>query len=214
VKTCKRIDPEKPQPVIIQAAAGCIHTGGVVAFPTSCLYGLGADAFNVDAVDKVFRLKQRPYNKPLSVLIKSVKDLDRLVRRVTPAAETLMDHFWPGRITLIFDARDTLPANLTSGTGKIGVRLPAHPVASALVNSLNGPITATSANLSGQPGCSQITDLADQMVSSLDLILDAGTLKGGHGSTVIDATGDSFIILREGSIPSEDIFRILGKTSE
>lgn len=205
----RRIDPINPQHDLIVDAARVIEKGKVVMFPTSFIYGLGADAFNVDAIDKVFRIKKRPYNKPLSVLVKNRKSLYRLVQDIPSYASIIMDRFWPGKITIVFKAKDDLPENLTAGTNTIGVRIPEHPAASALVDVLNNPITGTSANFSGKSGCSQISDLDPLIADELDLILDAGPLKGGVGSTVIDVTGDAPAILREGSVPAKDIFAVL-----
>jgi L-threonylcarbamoyladenylate synthase len=119
-----------------------------------------------------------------------------------------MDHFWPGGVTLVFKAVDTVPQHLTAGTGKIGIRLPGHPVAAALVDSLGGPLTGTSANLAGRPGSRRIDDLEPNLVQQLDAVLDAGTLKGGTGSTVVDVTQDIPRILREGEISEKEILTL------
>jgi L-threonylcarbamoyladenylate synthase len=116
-----------------------------------------------------------------------------------------MDQFWPGRITLVFEAEDTVPQYLTAGTGKIGIRQPEHPVAAALVKALEGPITGTSANRSGKSGCHRVADLDPRLARKLDLILDAGSLKGGSGSTVVDVTEAIPRILREGEVKEEEI---------
>ncbi|NQT69795.1 MAG: threonylcarbamoyl-AMP synthase [Desulfobacteraceae bacterium] len=203
------INPLNPQPDLISEAARVIKNGGIVLFPTRYLYGLGADALNSEAVDRVFAIKQRPSNKPLSVLINHQNDLSWLVRNVPQAAVKIMESFWPGDITIVFEANATLPRNLTAGSGKIGVRLPQHPVAVALTNAVQVPITATSANLTGRGGCSRVTDLDPLVADKLDLMLDAGPLEGGTGSTVIDVTVDVPKILREGAVPAKDIFAIL-----
>lgn len=203
------MDPSAPSPDGIKAAARVIRRGGVVAFPTRCLYGLGADAFNPGAVEKVFQIKDRPHHKPILVLIRSKDILGTLVRSIPSAAYPLMERFWPGRLTLLFEAAAALSPRLTAGTGKIGVRLPGHSVASALVRELENPITGTSANLSGSPGISQVGDLSPILTKQLDLILDSGLLKGGVGSTVVDITVFPPKVLREGGIPSKDLFRAL-----
>jgi len=208
-KTIK-IDPLDPRHDLIIKAAHVIQKGGVVAFPTRYLYGLGADAFNTEAVDRVFEIKQRPYNKPLLVLLDRQENLIRLVRKVPSAAKRIMERFWPGEVTIVFEAKGNLPANLTAGTGRIGVRMPQHPVALALTRAIGSPITATSANVTGHVGCSQIQDLDSLIAEKLDLILDAGLLKGGTGSTVVDVTSDSLKILREGAIPARDILAVHG----
>jgi L-threonylcarbamoyladenylate synthase len=205
----RKIDPINPLPDIIREVADVIKKGGIVLFPTRCLYGLGADAFNVDAVNRIFKIKRRPVNKPISVLIKNIKAIEEFVQYVPPYASKIMDNFWPGKVTIIFEAKAGLPVILTAGTGKIGIRIPEHTVPSALANMIDNPITGTSANLSGSPGCSMVSDLEPPIADELDLILDAGRLKGGAGSTVVDVTGDAPKILREGAVPAKDIFAIL-----
>jgi L-threonylcarbamoyladenylate synthase len=138
-------------------------------------------------------------------LIKSRKDLYSLVTDIPIAAHKLMDAFWPGRITLVFNARPEVPDILTSGTGKIGIRLPEHPVAVALVNMLDHPITATSANLSGMEGVFQIQDLREDFMRDVSLILDGGPLKGGQGSTVVDVTTDPPSVMREGETRGKEV---------
>ncbi|MCG2754546.1 MAG: threonylcarbamoyl-AMP synthase [Desulfobacteraceae bacterium] len=209
VDKIKRIDPVNPQHDVIVEAARVIERAGIIMFPTSFIYGLGADAFNVDAIDRVFRIKNRPHNKPLSVLVKNREALYGLVQYIPPYASIIMDRFWPGKITIVFKAKDGLPENLTAGTNTIGVRIPEHPAACALVNALDNPITGTSANFSGHAGCSQISDLDPMIADELDLILDAGPLEGGIGSTVIDVTGNLPKILRQGAVAAKDIFAVL-----
>jgi len=143
------------------------------------------------------------------VLIKHQDDLSLLARNVPQSAVSIMERFWPGDITIVFEAHAALPSKLTAGTGKIGVRLPQHPVAVALTNAVQVPITATSANLTGRGGCSRVSDLDPVVTDKLELILDAGPLEGGTGSTVIDITVDVPKILREGAISAKDIFAIL-----
>ena len=201
----KRIDSQNPDPELIKEAAGVIKQGGVIVFPTRCLYGLGADAMNPDAVERIIEIKQRPADKPILVLIHSKKQLEMLVEKIPPAANAIMEAFWPGRVTLVFDARGTLPDLLTAQTGKIGVRLPGHPVAAAMLRQVKGPVTGTSANLSGRPGCSRLSDMDRQITGQVDLVLDAGRLQGGVGSTVVDVTEEPPQILREGQIAASQI---------
>jgi L-threonylcarbamoyladenylate synthase len=207
----RNIRPANPEPDLIREAARVIRDGGVILFPTTCLYGIGADALNFSAVERVFAIKHRPYDKPILVLIRGIEELNKLVLEVPPAAKRLMDRFWPGRVTIVFKGKDTLPDRLTAGTGKIGVRLPGHPVAAALLNELKRPITGTSANISGDVGCWRISDLPCGIVEEVDLLLDAGTLKGGTGSTVVDVTEDPPKILREGEVPKKEIFAVISR---
>jgi L-threonylcarbamoyladenylate synthase len=208
-KTVVQVDPEHPADAAVMQAVALVRAGGVIAFPTRCLYGLGADAFNAEAVARIFRIKKRPLHNPILILIDRPDRLERLVSEVSPAAPRIMDRFWPGRITLVFRAGDNVPSYLTAGSGKIGIRLPGHPVAAALVNALQTPLTGTSANLSGRPGCRRIEDLEFQIAGKLDLILDAGPLQGGRGSTIVDVTVDPPKILREGEVSGAEITTLL-----
>jgi len=205
----RKINPEEPEPQIIAEAAAVIKKGGVVVFPTRCLYGLGADAMNPDAVERIFEIKKRPDNNPIPVLIDSREQLEVLVKKIPPAAAALMDAFWPGRMTLVFKARNSLPARLTAGTGKIGVRLAGHPAAAEIVRHVKGPVTGTSANLSGRPGCIRLPDLDVQIAGQVDMVLDAGRLQGGVGSTVVDVTEEPPRILREGAVTANQILEAL-----
>jgi L-threonylcarbamoyladenylate synthase len=201
-----QVDPLNPRDDHIVKSFQIIKDGGVIVFPTQYLYGLGADALNVEAVDKVFEIKQRSYHKPLLILIPHRQDLKRLVQHVSSAAVHIMNCFWPGAVTLVFKAKDTVPENLTANTGKVGIRMPQHPVALALSRAVGGPLTATSANITGDSGCSTVSDIDLRISDNVDLILDAGPLKGGTGSTVVDVTIDPPKILRDGAIPAKDIF--------
>ena len=204
----RKINPKKPETEILEEAAAIIQQGGVIAFPTRCLYGLGTDAFNPEAVERIVQIKQRSEENPILVLIDSRKRLNSLVKHVPRVADAIMDAFWPGRVTLVFEARDSLPDPLTARTGKIGVRLPGHPVASALAKHVQRPLTGTSANISGQPGCFRAQDLDPAIANQLGLILDAGTLIGGVGSTVVDVTVTPPQILREGAVTTEEVLNV------
>lgn len=199
------IDPERPDAGIIKAAADMIHRGGVVLFPTRLLYGLGADAANPSAVDRLFRLKGRPRNKPILLLISRKAWLADLAVDIPPAAQRLMDQFWPGRVTLVFRAKPTIYHGLTAGSGNIGIRLCAHPVSVALTEAVGRPITGTSANRSGEPGGSRLSDLHRDLLEGTDLALDAGPLRGGTGSSVVDVTVEPPKVLREGAVTKREI---------
>jgi L-threonylcarbamoyladenylate synthase len=204
----RKINATIPEPEIIAEAAAVIRQGRVLAFPTRCLYGLGADAFNAEAVERAVKIKQRSEQNPILVLIDSKKQLESLVMHIPSAADAIMEAFWPGRVTLVFEARNSLPDQLTAQTGKIGVRLPGHPVAAAIVQQVKGPVTGTSANISGQPGCYRAQDLDPTIASQLGFILDAGTLAGGIGSTVVDVTVTPPRILREGQVTAGEVLSV------
>jgi L-threonylcarbamoyladenylate synthase len=205
----RKVDPGRPCSDAILEAARTICSGGVVVFPTTSLYGLAVDASNPAAVEKVFAVKQRPLNKPILILVPNLRDIHNLVHDIPLAAERIMTALWPGKLTLIFKAGNGLLPSLTAGTGKIGIRLPVYPVARLLVQAVGRSITATSANISGQIGCSRIADLDSAVAAAVDLILDAGPLKGGAGSTILDVSEDPPVLLREGSIPQSRIFSVL-----
>jgi L-threonylcarbamoyladenylate synthase len=196
-----RVDSERPARVSIVQSARAILSGGLVVFPTRCLYGLAADALNEEAVQKVFRAKGRSPENPVLILVRHQDDLKELVTVVPETAVKLMAKIWPGGLTLVFPAAETVPAVLTAGTGKIGIRLPSHPVARALVAAVGRPITGTSANVSGRPGCADIELLAERIATSAAVIIDSGALAGGAGSTVVDVTRGEPVILRSGAVP-------------
>ncbi|BBO86266.1 hypothetical protein DSCO28_68320 [Desulfosarcina ovata subsp. sediminis] len=195
-----RIDPAHSDSGCIQLAVERLKRGGVIVFPTSGLYGLGADALSERSVQRVFAIKRRPADKPVLVLLSGIQDMNRLVREVPDYARPLLT-LWPGGITFIFPAAEAVPAALTGGTGKIGIRLPLHPVARALAEGLGGPITGTSANISGRPPASSVAALDPGIRRAADLILDAGKLSGGPGSTIVDVTCWPVRVVREGAVP-------------
>ncbi len=201
------INTNHPDPVLIQQAVRLMKQGGVVVFPTTGLYGLGADATNATAIDRIYKIKGRSSAKPILILIKNEHHLNDLVANVPPIAVDIIKEHWPGGVTLVFDARNILPANLTAGTGKVGVRLPAHPVAAALVSESDFPITATSANLAGDDGCATIDKIPFEVIDKVDLVLDAGTLTGRGASTVVDVTGSKPVVLRKGRVSVADIVK-------
>jgi len=203
------VNPVSPESGLIAKAVYSLKKGGVIVFPTRCLYGLGADAFNIDAVKKIFAMKQRPFSKPVSILIKSISCLEMVVKNIPDAALLLIEKLWPGGITIVFEAKKSVPDILTAGTGKIGVRMPGHPVAAALLDRFDGPITGTSANISHSIGCSNPSKLDSEIAGHIDLILDAGELESGSGSTVVDITLNPPLILRHGTVSAKKIFSAL-----
>ncbi len=205
------VDSDNPEPDIIKRAGKIIQNSGVVIFPAQCLYGIAVNALNEKAVKKVFTLKQRPLDNPILTLIHDQTQLSDLVQTIPEPAQKLMDAFWPGNLTIVFKAKNHIPDILTANTGKIGIRIPAHPVAKALVRYLNSPITGTSANLSGQQSCDQTNQLDPLLTANTDLILDAGNLKGGIGSSIVDITLSTIKIIREGEVSTLKINEILDK---
>jgi L-threonylcarbamoyladenylate synthase len=193
------IDPLSPSSADIGRATDTLIKKGVVVFPTTGLYGLGADARSAEAVRRVFAIKSRSIIKPILVLLSGIGEIETLVQTIPVYAEPLLG-LWPGGITFVFDSRDSVLSELTGGTGKIGVRIPVHPVAKALVTHFGGPITGTSANLAGRPAATRVADLDEEIRSRVDLVLDAGPLAGGAGSTVLDVSAWPVKLLREGAV--------------
>jgi L-threonylcarbamoyladenylate synthase len=189
----------------IEKAGRWILQGKVVAFPTETFYGLAVDARDAEALQKIFRVKQREEDKPLLLLVADQTWLPGLVNNIPPRAGPLMEKFWPGPLTLVFEASAHLPPLLTANTGKIGLRISSHPVAQALVRVVGRAITATSANLSGQPSASEAREVFQSLGKKIEAILDGGKTPGGLGSTVVDVSGVSPRIIRQGAIPQVEL---------
>jgi len=196
----RTVDPETPDVRAIAAAAAVVEAGGLVAFPTESFYGLGADALDSDAVARVFEAKGRPEHKALLVLVDSIDMAMGLAARISDGARALMARYWPGPLTLVLEAADRVPAGLTGGGSTIGVRMPGHAVARALVRSAGRPITAPSANPSEAPPALTAAAVREYFEGQVELILDGGTTAGGVGSTVADCTVWPPRILRQGPV--------------
>ncbi len=181
--------------------------GGVVAFPTDTVYGLGAAVSSARGVQKVFSIKGRSATQALPVLIANVEQLGEVAVEVSPEAMRLAGLFWPGPLTLVLKRADRVPLLVTAGGGTVGVRVPDHPVPLALIRGLGEPITGTSANLSGLPACKTAAEVRGQLGSLVDYVIDAGPLPGGTESTIVDMTESVPKILREGAVSRADIER-------
>ena len=179
--------------------------GGVIAYPTETFYGLGVDPFNEAAVDKLFKLKGRDPDKPISILIKDKKMLFEIVEEIPSSAEILRKRFWPGPLTIIFKAKKTIPSVITGNTGKIGVRISCNLITQKLLEIIDSPITTTSANPSGKKSPLTAGEVADYFGDKIDLIIDGGLLSGKLGSTIVDATEEKLKVIREGEIPVKTV---------
>ena len=191
----------------ISVGAETILGGGVVALPTESFYGLAVDATNAQAVEKIFAIKKRGPDLPILILISSIGELTEYVIEVPPAAKELGKRFWPGGLTMIFESAPILPLSLTGGTGKIGIRISSHPLAHAIAQPLSGPVTGTSANISGTPPCTTADQVLECLGTEVDIVLDGGPTQGKNPSTVLDVTVDPPLIVREGMITAEEIMR-------
>ena len=195
------------QSAIVKAAA-ILRSGGTVAFPTETVYGLGANALDPDAVAKIFAAKQRPAWDPLIVHV-SDQDMLRLVAaEIPPSAARLMEAFWPGPLTLLLPRRHPIPLAVTAGRPLVGVRMPRHPVALALIAAAGVPIAAPSANRFGRISPTQARHVAEDLEGRIDAILDSGETTHGLESTVVEASGDSCVVYRPGVITLEQIRNI------
>ena len=184
----------------VTRAAQIIRAGGIVAFPTESFYGLAVDAADDAAIRRLFDIKKRSRDQPVLILIPNVEVIDRYVVKITSTARKLMTRFWPGGLTLVFRAAASVSPLLTAGTGRIGIRWSSHRLATELAHAVGRPITGTSANLSGQPGCISASAVSGMLPGRLDFILDGGETEGGTGSTILDVTVDPPVILREGLV--------------
>lgn len=204
-----KIDPINPERPLILKAARILREGGIVAYPTETFYGLGADAENVKAIERIYTIKGREDKKPISILIGSKEDITKYALHITERGEKLMNRFWPGALTLVFEASRNVPEILTAGTGKIGIRLSSHAISTHLVQNIPESLTATSANVSGKKECSSAREVMEGLGNAIDAVIDGGTTPGGLGSTILDVTEDPPRILREGIIPISLINEIL-----
>jgi L-threonylcarbamoyladenylate synthase len=191
-------------------AVAALERGEVIAFPTETLYGLGANALNAAAVEKVFQLKGRDAANPIPVLVADRAMLMSLVSEVSPLGEKLIAAFWPGPLTIVFPARGDIPRPLLNAQGGIGVRISSQPIARELVRALGRPITATSANLSGQPPARTAAEAGEYFSGQIAVVIDGGRLESRTGSTVVEIVGEALRIIRAGEIDRAKLEEVLG----
>ena len=204
------IDLSKDEQQGIKEAARLLQAGEVVAFPTETVYGLGADALNARAVEKIFLAKGRPQDNPLIVHIAQPEQAAELAQ-ITPLAEKLMESFWPGPLTIVMRKKDAVPLEVTAGMDTVGIRLPENEYARKLILAAKTPIAAPSANVSGYPSPTRAQHVYHDLKGKIPLILDGGACSVGVESTVVNATGESCVILRPGGVTAEMIAEVLGK---
>ncbi|MEW6379909.1 MAG: L-threonylcarbamoyladenylate synthase [bacterium] len=210
-----RVDPHRPEPSSLRKAAQVIREGGLVIFPTDTLYGLGCSAFHEPCLDRIFSLKERPSAKPLPVLVSGPGQLAELIRGpVSALAHDIIQEFWPGALTLIFQAADRVLARITGGTKTIGVRMPGCQLTLDLINLARVPLAATSVNISGRPVHQEMRSMIAEWAPKVELILDAGAVQGNLASTVLDLTTHPPRLLREGAISARRLHRYLGPDPE
>jgi L-threonylcarbamoyladenylate synthase len=205
-----KVNAENPEPAKIQIAAQIIQNGGLVAFPTETVYGLGADALNPKAVLALFEAKKRPLDNPPIVHVVSISEVYPLVTGVPDKAELLMKQFWPGPLTLIFKRSKLVPSVTTAGLDTVAIRMPKHKVALELIKQSRRPIAAPSANLAGKPSPTTASHVYEDLNGRIDAIIDGGDTNIGVESTVLDLSVDPPMLLRPGGTPFEALKNVLG----
>ncbi|EPY6470061.1 L-threonylcarbamoyladenylate synthase [Clostridium sporogenes] len=198
-----RLDENNIDEHVISKAGNILRQGGLVVFPTETVYGLGANALDKDAVKKIFKAKGRPQDNPLIVHISKVKDIEKLVKKIPPIAQKLMDKFWPGPMTIILKKKDIIPNETSAGLDSIGIRMPSNKIAMELISMAGVPIAAPSANLSGKPSPTDLETCIEDLDGRVNAILGGDNSEVGVESTVIDCTIDPPCILRPGGITLE-----------
>lgn len=195
----------------IERAAEFLRDGKLVVFPTETVYGLGANGLDKEAVAKIFEAKERPQDNPLILHIAEQEQVLDLVKYVPPKAKDLMDMFWPGPLTMIFERSEIVPNEITAGLDTVAIRMPSHPIAHAILKKANIPVAAPSANTSGKPSPTRLSHVLTDMDGKVDMIVDGGLANWGIESTVLDITADPPVILRPGGVTKEDLELFLGE---
>jgi len=208
-----QVDARNPEPEIIELAARYIKAGELVAFPTETVYGLGADAFQAIAVEKIFLAKGRPSENPLLVHVSNLNQVQQLTMEMSLTARKLMERFWPGPLSLILPSLPNIPEIIRGGQRGVGLRMPSHPVALALIEA-TGPLAAPSANLYGRPSPTNAGHVRQDLNGKIAAVLDAGDTGAGLESTIIDLTSENCKVLRRGGTTVEALEEFLGAKIE
>lgn len=206
-----RVDPYDPRDDLLVPCADALRAGGLVAFPTETVYGLGANALMPEAVARIFAAKGRPQDNPLIVHVSRIESVPALVAGISPTAARLMETFWPGPLTLLFPRSDRVPPVVTAGLPTVAVRMPDHPVAHRLIDLAGVPVAAPSANISGGPSPTTFESTLSDLAGRVDFIVDGGPAGIGVESTVLDISGAVPVVLRPGGLPLEDLQQVLGE---
>jgi len=206
-----KVDPHQPEPEKIRIAAEVLNSGGLVAFPTETVYGLGANALDEKAVLRIFEAKNRPADNPIIVHIANRDDIYVLSENVPQIAEELIDEFWPGPLTLLFAKSDAVPNQVTAGLATVAIRMPSHAIANALISEAEVPVAAPSANLAGKPSPTSAKHVMDDLLGRIEVLIDGGEVGYGVESTVLDLTTDPPAVLRPGPITVEELRKFAGE---
>ena len=206
----RKIDNLYSDHKFIEEAAGILQRGGLVAFPTETVYGLGANGLSAEACRKIYEAKGRPGDNPLILHIGDIEGLYEIAEEITPTAKKIIDKFWPGPLTMIFKKRPCVPDNVTGGLDTVGVRFPSNEIARELIRLAKVPVAAPSANSSGKPSPTRASHVQFDLDGKIDMILDGGAADFGLESTIVDATGGKAGILRPGAVTKEMLEGLLG----
>lgn len=209
----KKIDKNQKDTDIIAEAGRILKEGGLVAFPTETVYGLGADALNEDAAKKIYAAKGRPSDNPLIVHIANMEALDKITTSIPAAAKVVADAYWPGPLTMIFDKSEVVPLGTTGGLDTVAVRMTSHEIAREVIEAGGGYIAAPSANTSGRPSPTTAQHVEEDMNGKIDMIVDGGMVDIGVESTILDMTVTPPMILRPGAITREMLEELIGEVS-
>ncbi|MCM1048405.1 MAG: L-threonylcarbamoyladenylate synthase [Clostridiales bacterium] len=209
-----KVDKQNIEADVVKLAGDIIKDGGLVAFPTETVYGLGGDALNPDSSRKIYAAKGRPSDNPLIVHISRIEDLPKIVKTIPESASKLAQTFWPGPLTMIFDKSDIVPYETTGGLETVAVRMPSQPVAKAFIEAAGGYVAAPSANRSGRPSPTSAKYVIEDMDGRIEMILDSGDVDIGLESTIVDMTLEEPMILRPGYITKEMLEEVLQSVSE
>ena len=209
----RKIDKNNIDPEVIEEAGNILKNGGLVAFPTETVYGLGADALKEEAAKKTYAAKGRPSDNPLIVHIADYEDLKAVAVNIPAKTDALAAHFWPGPLTMIFEKSEVVPYGTTGGLDTVAVRMPSDPVAAAVIRAAGGFVSAPSANTSGRPSPTTAQHVSEDLDGKIDMILDSGSVDIGLESTILDMTVEPPMILRPGAITADMFEEVIGPVS-
>ena len=193
----------------LKEPAEIIKNGGIVVFPTETVYGIGANALNAEAAKRLYNIKKRPLNKPISLLVSNVEMIEKVAKNITELEYSLIKEFFPGPLTIILKKKDVVPDIVTAGSDTVGIRMPANEITLKLINYVGVPIAAPSANISGKPSGTELDTIMKEFGENVDYYIDSGESEIGFASTIVQVIDEMPVILRQGSISKERIEKFL-----